>query len=182
MRYPSPERMKQWFDPVKLKDPDQRAILERDFNSFERTPQADDVHRINELHVWKGHWVLVKLRTIDLIHSFNVPYMRVKQDSLPGKIIPVWFKPTEANTRQFGTNGPWLDGDGIDPKTGRPQDRGLVWEIACAELCGWGHYRMIGRVYVHETQEDFFRWLEHAAREEQEGKLPRQGNAQKASE
>jgi cytochrome c oxidase subunit 2 len=182
MRYPSPRRMKEWFDPAKLKDLDQRARLERDFNSFERITQADDVHVTNELHLWKGHWGLVKLRTIDLIHSFNVPYMRVKQDSLPGKIIPVWFRPTEANTRREGTSGPWLDGDGIDPKTGKARDRGLVWEIACAELCGWGHYRMIGRVYVHENQEDFFRWLEDAAHRQQEGKEPRQSKSEKAAE
>ncbi len=33
------------------------------------------------------------------------------------------------------------------------------WEIACKELCGGGHYRMRGRIYVHPNQGDFERWL-----------------------
>jgi len=160
MRYPSSARMKNWFDRDKRKDPDQLKQQEQDFASFARVPQVDDVHVVNELHLWKGHPLVVQLRTIDLIHSFNIPYMRVKQDSLPGKIIPVWFTPTKANTKRQDEQGTphWVDGDGLD-KAGQPRDRHLVWEIACAELCGWGHYRMIGRVYVHETQEDFFAWL-----------------------
>ena len=165
MRYPSPARLKEWFNKEKRKDPEQLKKLEQDFASFKTIEQPDDVRVTNELHLWKEHPLVVQLRTIDLIHSFNVPYMRVKQDSLPGKIIPVWFTPTKANTilkkDKQGTPH-WLDGDGVDPKTGEPRDRHLVWEIPCAELCGWGHYRMIGRVYVHETQADFFAWLADA--------------------
>jgi cytochrome c oxidase subunit 2 len=37
------------------------------------------------------------------------------------------------------------------------------WELACAELCGWGHYKMRGRLYVHETKDDYLRWLKMAA-------------------
>ena len=46
-----------------------------------------------------------------------------------------------------------------------------VWELACAELCGWGHYKMIGRLYVHPTKEDFLAWLTHA-RDEQNRTQP----------
>ena len=56
--------------------------------------------------------------------------MRVKQDVIPGMRTPVWFKPI---------------------KTGNS-------EIACAQLCGLGHYRMRGDVIVH-TQEEFDAWL-----------------------
>ena len=38
------------------------------------------------------------------------------------------------------------------------------WEIACAELCGLGHFRMKGFVTV-ETPEEFERWLAETARE-----------------
>ena len=54
-----------------------------------------------------------------------------------------------------------MDGGGIDEK-GQPRDVHKVWEIACAELCGWGHYRMIARVHVHPTQAQFLEWLDQA--------------------
>jgi cytochrome c oxidase subunit 2 len=153
MRYPSPARWEEW-----------KANREA-ARDFATKPHFDDVHVTNELHVFKDHPVVVQLRTIDVLHSFNIPYMRVKQDSLPGKIIPVWFTPTKANTvlrkDKSGTLH-WEDGDGHNPRTGEPRDRHQVWDIACAELCGWGHYRMIGRVFVHEKEEDFVRWLTEA--------------------
>ena len=59
----------------------------------------------------------------------------------------------------------WVDG--VDPETGTP-DKHLVYDIPCAELCGWGHYRMIGRIYVHESKEDLLDWLDQAAKEQKE--------------
>jgi len=162
MRYPSSRRFIDWFDREKRNDADQLKKLEQDFANFSRVLEADDVYVPNELHLWKDHPIVIQLRTIDLIHSLNIPYMGVKQDSLPGKIIPVWFTPTEANTklRKDKQGKPhWVDGSEIDPKTNLPRDRHRIWEIPCAELCGWGHYRMIGRVYVHETREDYLNWL-----------------------
>jgi cytochrome c oxidase subunit 2 len=128
--------------------------------------QQDDVHVVNELHVIKGRPVVVYVSTLDVLHSFNVPVMRVKQDTLPGKVIPVWFTPTHSNTIKVVKDGQtrWEDGGGHD-ENGVAKDRHLVWEIACAELCGWGHYRMVGRVFVHETAQDFEEWLASAEAE-----------------
>jgi len=163
MRYPSSKRIKDWFDKEKRKDADQLKKLEQDFLSFAKVLQEDDVYVVNQLHLWKGHPLVIQLRTIDLIHSLNFPHMGVKQDALPGKIIPVWFTPTEANTqprKDKEGNRHWVDGIRRDPETGEQEkDSNYVWEIPCAELCGWGHYRMIGRIYVHETPGDFFAWL-----------------------
>jgi cytochrome c oxidase subunit 2 len=148
VRYPSPDRLEGWLkskvDPTK----------DVDFKSFARVPHQDDVHVVNEVHAVKGQPVLVQLRTIDVLHSFNIPHMRVKQDALPGKVIPVWFTPIKANTRK--TSQGWEDN--YDTKT----QKGDRWDIACAELCGWGHYRMVGRLHVHETQQDFIDWLRKA--------------------
>jgi cytochrome c oxidase subunit 2 len=107
----------------------------------------------------------VQLSTKDVIHSFNLPHMRVKQDALPGKTIPVWFKPTDYNVEPSGKDGKpsWIYRGGLNADTGRANDSNYVWEIACAELCGWGHYRMIGRAIVHKDEADFERWLEFAA-------------------
>jgi cytochrome c oxidase subunit 2 len=158
MRYPSPERWVSW-----AKDPK----LARDFAT---TPHEDDVHVVNELHVWSNKKsadadsdraddfpaFVVQLRTIDILHSFNIPNMRVKQDSLPGKIIPVWFRPTRYNTHYDKKAGRWRDG--YNAKGEKEKDQ--IWEIPCAELCGRDHSRMIGRVYVHPSLADWERWLQ----------------------
>jgi cytochrome c oxidase subunit 2 len=134
IRYPSAARMSEW-----AKNPE----LSKNFGA---TPHPDDIHVVNEIHTWKGQKVLVHLKTRDVIHSFYLPNLRLKQDALPGKTIPVWFEVVDANTRREGDR--WADSE--------------VWELACAELCGWGHYKMIGRLHVHENEADFLAWLKQA--------------------
>ncbi len=153
MRYPSVARFKKWMEnPVATR---------QDYESFGKIPHVDDVHVVNELHIWKGHPVVVHLTTRDVIHSFNLPNFRVKQDALPGKMIPVWFTPTKVNCKWDKRSNRYADGyspEGLE-------DKEYVWDIACAELCGWGHYRMIGRVFVHKDQAEFLDWLEKAEKE-----------------
>lgn len=165
MRYPSPQRWRSWKE---------NPQLARDFAT---NPHQDDVHLVNELHVWTNQKAadagsnrvedypafVVQLRTIDIIHSFNIPNMRVKQDSLPGKIIPVWFRPTKYNTHYDQQTGRWRDGYNERGEW----DSQYVWEIPCAELCGRDHARMIGRVYIHPSREDWERWLESVYRQQQ---------------
>ncbi|MBI3410488.1 MAG: hypothetical protein HY040_19285 [Planctomycetes bacterium] len=151
IRYPSSERFVEWM--TRKGDPE---IL-KDFQSFAKIEQKDDVKLVNELHVWNHHPAVLQLSTRDVIHSFNLPHMRVKQDSLPGKQIPVWFTPIKHNTIRLSADGDvWIDGYNPDTKA---QDRNQIWDLSCAELCGWGHYRMVGRLYVHESQQDFLDWL-----------------------
>ncbi len=94
---------------------------------------ADDIVSINQLHLPVNRPVTVRLSTKDVIHSFGLPVMRVKQDAIPGTEIPVHFKPVKTN-----------DGE--------------RWEIACAQLCGLGHYRMRGFLTVHPPG-GFEAWL-----------------------
>jgi cytochrome c oxidase subunit II len=155
-RYPSPATYREWKSNPKK------------FEEWARNPNFDDIHVANELHCVKDRHVVIQLSTKDVIHSFNIPQMRVKQDALPGKIIPVWFKPINSNVRkQLGSDGRyhWMDGNGRWD-SGDPEDTSKVWQIACAELCGWGHYRMMGRAYVHANEADFLEWLESAAAQE----------------
>src|ERR1044071_6783699 len=79
----------------------------------------------------------------DVIHSFNVPEFRVKQDAIPGLTIPIWFIPN-VTTAEMRT------------KTGNPN---FQYEIACAQLCGLGHYRMRGFVTVLSAEE-FQKWMD----------------------
>lgn len=96
----------------------------------------DDLVSVNELHVPMGKPVLLSMSSKDVIHSFFVPEFRTKQDIVPGMRIPLWFEPTM--TGQF--------------------------EIGCAQLCGTGHYRMRGDVFV-TSPEDFDAWLQKKAQE-----------------
>jgi cytochrome c oxidase subunit 2 len=102
----------------------------------------DDISAPNQLHVPVGRPVLVHLSSKDVIHSFGLYEMRVKQDAIPGLQIPVWFIPT-ITTKDMRV------------KLGKPD---FDYEIACSQLCGLGHYRMRGFLTV-DSAEDFARWI-----------------------
>jgi cytochrome c oxidase subunit 2 len=108
----------------------------------------DDVTTINQLYLPANKPIIVKLRSKDVIHSFNVPEFRVKQDAIPGLTIPVWFIPN-VTTAEMRT------------RTGNAE---FQYEIACAQLCGLGHYRM--RAYVTVlSPEEFQKWLDDKGKE-----------------
>jgi len=103
---------------------------------------ADDITTINQLHVPVDRPVLIELTSKDVIHSFWLPEMRVKQDAVPGLVFPVWFQPTKTT-------------EAMRQETG---EEAFQFEIACAQLCGLGHYRMRGFLTV-DTRADFDRWM-----------------------
>jgi cytochrome c oxidase subunit 2 len=107
-----------------------------------------DLHVVNEVHTWKDANVKLYLKTNDVIHSFFLPNLRFKQDALPGKTIPMWFRVTDFNVIKKGGK--------------MVLEKDKEWELACAELCGGSHYRMRGLLYVHKTQEDYNAWLKEA--------------------
>ena len=92
----------------------------------------DDIVNINQLYLPIGRPVIVYLSSKDVVHNFFLPEMRVKQDAIPGMVIPTWFTPT---------------------KLGK-------YEIACAQLCGIGHYRMQGFMNIM-TPDEFDTWIEN---------------------
>jgi cytochrome c oxidase subunit 2 len=140
---------------------------------YKLNPRPDDVRLVNEVHCVKGKKALIHLKTMDVIHSFFLPQMRLKQDALPGKTVLVWFEPIDANCEK--TTSGWRDGRRKDAKKGWVDDPAYVWELACAEYCGSRHSLMRGKVFVHETQADFEDWLrfaeerQHVATEEPTG-------------
>ena len=62
----------------------------------EKLDTADDFVKRNQLHLPVGRAVRVDLASEDVIHSFFLPEFRVKQDAVPGMVIPVWFEATAA--------------------------------------------------------------------------------------
>jgi cytochrome c oxidase subunit 2 len=95
---------------------------------------ADDLVTLNELYVPVDRPVRVLIRSYDVIHSFFIPTLRLKQDAVPGMTVSVWFRATKA-------------GD---------------YEIACNRICGLGHYRMRATLHVLAA-EDFEKWQREQA-------------------
>lgn len=95
----------------------------------------DDLVTTNQMHIIANRPVKVRLRSKDVIHSFFLPNLRVKQDAVPGMLIEYWFTPNQTGN----------------------------FEIACAELCGLGHYRMKAFLTVDASQADFDKWMQEQA-------------------
>ena len=100
-------------------------------------PQPDDIYSVNELHVPSGRPVEVTLRTDDVQHAFFVPELRIKQDAVASLKIPVWF-------------------DALENRD---------YEMLCAELCGWGHYKMKAKL-VAQPDIEFEAWKERTSVEQ----------------
>lgn len=96
---------------------------------------VDDIETASELVVPAGEPVLLTLRSRDVIHSFFVPQLRLKQDVVPGRATPIWFT----------------------------IERPGSFELICAELCGFGHYAMAGRVRAL-SRTDYDAWKVERAR------------------
>ena len=95
---------------------------------------ADDIAKVNELHVKVGTLYHYKLESRDVLHSFSVPVFRLKQDAIPGRVITGWFESTQ---------------------TGE-------WDIQCAELCGIGHGLMGARIHI-ESAAQHAAWMAREA-------------------
>jgi len=90
----------------------------------------DDIHDVNDLHLPYGEEVLLVVKSEDVLHSFFLPNLRIKQDVVPGMKQTVWFK----------------------------AKRPAVVDIVCAELCGWGHYKMRGQI-TFQSRAEYDEWL-----------------------
>jgi cytochrome c oxidase subunit II len=67
----------------------------------------------------------------DVIHNYAIKPMRIQQDAIPGKEIPMWFTPT----------------------------RTMETYVICAQLCGEGHANMVGSLEVIPPA-DFQAWFD----------------------
>lgn len=170
----------------------------------------DDIMAINNLHVEVGKKTVAHISAKDVIHSFFIPYARIKQDAVPGMLnrawfeldkIPCWdlkdqkmvfFSPEEIKDKKVALDGFLFKADVVgiagkknyhyDPSPdkkevpilyqGKIEDRPIgeveyvqhPIELACAQLCGLGHYRMIGYVTV-DTPETYGRWMQQAIKD-----------------
>jgi cytochrome c oxidase subunit 2 len=104
---------------------------------------SDDIIAQNgEMHVVVGKPVKLVIGSRDVIHDVGLPHFRMKMDAVPGITTTLWFTPT-------------ITSDSMKLITKNPN---FVYEIACDQLCGKGHYAMRGTIIV-ETQAQYDKWM-----------------------
>jgi cytochrome c oxidase subunit 2 len=98
--------------------------------AYDASNPVDLFETANEIHIPVGVPVLVRLHGADVIHSFWVPQLAGKTDTIPGQ-----------------TNLSWIQAD----RPGRYLGQ-------CTEFCGYQHAHMQFEV-VAEPRADFDRWV-----------------------
>lgn len=138
IRYPGKDKILGTRDFRKINDANN--VLGLDWND---PRNADDIISQNgEMHVVVGKPVKLIIGSRDVIHDVGLPHFRMKMDAVPGIATTLWFTPT-------------ITSDSMKIITKNPN---FVYEIACDQLCGKGHYAMRGTIIV-ETQEQHDKWL-----------------------
>ena len=103
----------------------------------------DDLFDENVLHVPMDEPVVLRIQSQDVLHSFFLPNLRIKQDVVPGMQQHIWFTAV---------------------KDGK-------YDIVCAELCGWGHYKMKGQLVI-ETRNQFEKYIADLTRKQNLSQYP----------
>ncbi len=90
----------------------------------------DDVVAVNQFHLPVNKPIISHIASLDVIHSFGVPVLRLKQDAVPGMEVPIWFKAVQTGS----------------------------FDIVCSQLCGVGHSLMKGVITV-DSPEAYQKWF-----------------------
>lgn len=150
-------QMDAWAD-AKMRAPDKPPIVEvtgRQFNWDFRYPgpdnvlyTSDDIVRTDgRLYLPMGEEVMLRITSADVLHSFFLPNLRLKQDVIPGMAQNMWFTATKKGE----------------------------YDIVCAELCGWGHYKMKARLHL-VSRPEFEKQLEEFRKEENTMRVANRSN------
>ena len=97
----------------------------------------DDIHVATTMYVEVNKPVKLIIHSQDVIHDVGLPAFRLKMDAVPGTPTTLWFTPIYT-TKQ------------MQEKTGNPN---YVYEIACDQMCGKGHFTMRGVIEVVTPKE-----------------------------
>lgn len=92
-------------------------------------PNAHDDFVAKTLNIPVGRPAVLNITSTDVIHNYAIVPMRIQQDAIPGKEIPMWFTPTAT----------------------------VETSVVCGQLCGSGHGDMVGTMKVIES-EKFDAW------------------------
>ncbi|MDZ4708991.1 MAG: OmpA family protein [Saprospiraceae bacterium] len=120
-----------------------------------------DDFNADEIVLPVGKKVRVRINAKDVLHNFYLPHFRVKMDAVPG--LPTYFVFTPIKTTEEFREGLrqykeyHAPSDANDP-TSEPMWKTFNYELACAELCGIGHYSMRRLVRI-VSQQEYEAWL-----------------------
>ncbi|MBA2248627.1 MAG: cytochrome c oxidase subunit II [Chitinophagaceae bacterium] len=123
----------------KLTDPAHSNSLGVDWTDV---TSHDDIHSTGTVHLVVNKPVKFVINSQDVIHDVGLPHFRMKMDAVPGIPTTLWFTP-KYTTEQMKV---------------RTGNANFVYEIACDQICGRGHFSMRGIIIV-ETQEEFDKWI-----------------------
>jgi cytochrome c oxidase subunit II len=88
-------------------------------------PNAADDFTAPILKLPKGRPAVLMVGSKDVIHNYHIVPMRIQQDAIPGREIPMWFTPIDT----------------------------LETYVVCGQLCGENHGGMVGTLEVVEAAE-----------------------------
>ncbi|MEO7314031.1 MAG: cytochrome c oxidase subunit II [Ginsengibacter sp.] len=118
----------------KLTDPAKNNPLGVDWSDI---ASHDDIHVASLMYVEVNKPVKLIIHSQDVIHDVGLPAFRMKMDAVPGTPTTLWFTPIYTTTE-------------MKVKTGNPD---FVYEIACDQMCGKGHFTMRGVIEVVTPKE-----------------------------
>lgn len=105
------EKVKQDFPDDPKENAYRVQMLAKQFTWYFRYPGADNIFnnaddKILEktLIIPPDRPVYIQGRSLDVIHSLFIPYMRVKQDVLPGITMPIWFQVGKTKEGKYWTS------------------------------------------------------------------------------
>jgi cytochrome c oxidase subunit II len=134
--------------------------LGMDFNDVK---SQDDVvlGGSDEIVIPKGKKIRVRITAKDVLHNFYLPHFSVKMDAIPGLPTYFIFTPTKTTEEYRMQLKPYAEynvpADPAEPNGPRKWET-FNFELACAELCGKGHYSM-RRIVRVVSQEDYNKWI-----------------------
>jgi cytochrome c oxidase subunit II len=105
-----------------------------------RDPNGRDDVVSSVLVLPEGRQVDLRLRSLDVMHGFFIPGMRLKEDAVPGLTLHVHFTPEKLGT----------------------------YPILCSQVCGLGHDRMQARLMVVSSA-DYAAWMAKRERAREAG-------------
>ncbi len=133
-------------------------------------PKNHDDFQPSNIVLPKGMQVRVRITSRDVLHNFYLPHHKVKMDAVPGMPTHFVFTPT-ITTAEYREQLGELDSKGnplypewhtpadpSDPENKLKRYEVFGFELACAELCGNGHFSMRKEVTI-VTPEEYEKWL-----------------------
>ncbi len=127
--------------------------------NWEDEKNIDDFQTGAEFVLPVNKKVRVRITAQDVLHNFDLPHFRVKMDAIPGMPTHFVFTPTKTTEEYRQELRKYPEYQVPDPNDPSKQLwETFEYELACAELCGRGHYSMRKTLRI-VSEDDYLDWL-----------------------